>query len=216
MADTRIGFEGVRLLSGSVKTFNVEIKARKDLYHEKNRKERLQVNLLTNFVQEEVLNSITHGIGLLLSVIGAIVLLATYWENVPTIYTRAATIFCVSMLAVYFNSLCYHMFFKFPLLKRIFHRLDRLSVYFLIAGTYAPYSLIVLHGTVGWTLFSFVWTLAGIGFFLDFAFWNKFDTLKLCLYVAMGWSGLLVIVPVMTHPIPCLSHFVCYFYCSVG
>ncbi|KAH3759749.1 monocyte to macrophage differentiation protein [Pelomyxa schiedti] len=206
MADTSIGFEGVRLMSAAVKVFNDGVKK---LNHNKTtiKKNYLNVNLLTNFVREEVLNSITHGLGLILSIIGTIILLVSYSDQVNSLYGFAGGIFCFSMIAVYLNSFCYHTFFKFPLVKKLFHRLDKLSIYFLIAGTYTPYSLIALHGNVGWALCGFVWALAVIGVYLDFAYWGQFDNIKLVLYVTMGWSAVTVVVPVITHPTLPLSMF---------
>jgi hemolysin III len=188
-------FEGVVALSRAVTSLNTRRRsagASSDVAP-------LEISTYGNLVREEVWNSITHGIGLVLAIVGGAALLLRHTGK-DTLHTVSAVVFVVSLLMVYAASFFYHSFFKVLVAKRIFHRLDHLAIYFLIAGSYTPFSLLSMHGTVGWVLFAFVWGLAVVGICLDLFAFTKYHTLKLTIYLAMGWACMLVTVPYLTHP----------------
>lgn len=135
---------------------------------------------------EEIANSITHGIGALLS-IAALVLLIVF----SSLYGNAwhvvsFTLFGVTMVLLYTSSTLVH---SFPAgkAKDVFEVMDHSSIYFFIAGTYTPFLFIAVKGWLGWTLFGIVWGLAIGGTVFKAFFVKKFLFASTILYVAMGW-----------------------------
>lgn len=135
---------------------------------------------------EEIANSITHGIGALLS-IAALVLLIVF----SSLYGNAwhvvsFTLFGVTMVLLYTSSTLVH---SFPpgKAKNIFEVMDHSSIYFFIAGTYTPFLFIAVKGWLGWTLFGIVWGLAIGGTVFKAFFVKKFLLASTLLYVVMGW-----------------------------
>lgn len=138
-------------------------------------------------VREEIWSSLIHGIGIALSLAGLIVLvtLAAQDGNVWVVVSTA--IFGVSMVVLYTASTLYHAIPN-PEIKLKLKKFDHISIYYLIAGTYTPFMLVNMRGSVGWTVFGIIWGLALIG-----------TVLKLCtqgsgtkawsigLYLLMGW-----------------------------
>ncbi|WHY88330.1 hemolysin III family protein [Neobacillus novalis] len=135
---------------------------------------------------EEMANSITHGIGALLS-ISALVILIVY----SSLYGNAwhvvsFTIFGGTMFILYMSSTLLHSFPE-GRAKDVFEILDHSSIYFFIAGTYTPFLLVVIKGTMGWTLFGIVWGLAVAGTVFKCFFVKKYLVTSTALYVVMGW-----------------------------
>ncbi|MFZ7943505.1 PAQR family membrane homeostasis protein TrhA [Neobacillus sp. 19] len=136
--------------------------------------------------QEEVANSITHGIGALLS-ISALVILIVYSSLYGTVWHVVSfTIFGVTMFILYMSSTLLHSLPEGKA-KDVFEILDHSSIYFFIAGTYTPFLLIVIKGTVGWLLFGIVWGLAVAGTIFKCFFVKKYLFSSTILYVVMGW-----------------------------
>ena len=135
--------------------------------------------------KEEVLNAITHGIGFLLSLVGFALLLAFHTYD-TTRGLVAVILYGVSLSMLYFVSSMYH-YEKNDSRKRLFRKLDHISIYVLIAGTYSPVVLIVLEDSLGWTLFWLVWSIAIVGTILKVFFTGRFETISLILYLFMGW-----------------------------
>ena len=145
---------------------------------------------------EELFNSITHGMGLLLS-IAALVLLIVF----SSIYGDAAhvvscTIFGVTLILLYSASTLYHSFQK-PRIKRIFKIMDHSCIYLLIAGTYTPFLLVTLSGVLGWTMFAVIWSLALLGVMFKVFFVHRFKIISTLAYVLMGWLIILAIKPLV-------------------
>ncbi|KKB33403.1 PAQR family membrane homeostasis protein TrhA [Bacillus thermotolerans] len=135
---------------------------------------------------EELANSITHGIGALLSV-AALVLLIIYSSLHGTVWHVVSfTIFGVTMLTLYLSSTLVH---SLPpgRAKNIFEICDHSSIYFFIAGTYTPFLFLAVEGSLGWTLFGVVWGLALFGTVFKIFFVKKFLVTSTLLYVLMGW-----------------------------
>ncbi|SMF56314.1 PAQR family membrane homeostasis protein TrhA [Pseudobacteriovorax antillogorgiicola] len=146
--------------------------------------------------KEELMNALSHGIGLLMSIAGLILLInkGMYQSNVE--YTVSLIVFGVSLIMVYGTSTAYH-WVKNPKLKQMCKVFDHVAIYFLIAGTYTPFTLITLGDTWGWWMFGIIWTLALIGTIFKLFFTGRFNLVSTLLYVAMGWLALIVTRPLI-------------------
>lgn len=143
---------------------------------------------------EEIANSISHGLGLLLSIAALPVLIVHAVEYQPVGSVVGATIFGASAILLYLASTLYHALPQ-PRIKAVFQRVDHAAIYLLIAGTYTPFTLGVLRGGWGWTLFGLVWGLAALGLLLKALAGVRFPRLSTALYLGMGWVVLIAIVP---------------------
>jgi hemolysin III len=147
---------------------------------------------------EEITNSVTHGIGAALSIAGLSVLVALAGVKGDPWRIVAFSVYGFSLVMLYLSSTLYHGI-PFPRAKSVLRRLDHASIFLLIAGTYTPFVLVVLRGTVGWTLFAAIWALAAFGIAVKVAFTGRFEVASVILYVCMGWLGIAAIKPVVTH-----------------
>jgi hemolysin III len=146
---------------------------------------------------EEIANTITHGFGLFLAVVGLVVLLAMSVANGDRIYIIASAIYGVSLILLYAASTCYHGA-RSPRIKRAFHMSDVCGIYLLIAGSYTPFGLVALRGSsIGWPLFIVIWTMAITFIILRMFFGHRFKALWLVSYLVMGWLGVLAIQPLL-------------------
>jgi len=147
-------------------------------------------------LQEELANSITHGFGILFSVV-AIALLVTFSVlNGTGIHVFSSSVFGSSILLLYTFSTLYHAI-QSPVVKPLLRTFDHISIYFLIAGTYTPFLLIALGGTLGWIYFSVIWGLTIIGVVFKIFYTHRFAKLSLILYLGMGWLALFFIQPLV-------------------
>jgi len=135
---------------------------------------------------EEILNSATHGLGAVLSLVGTIALIigATQYGDIWKI--ASFSVFGSSLILLYLASALYHGT-RHPRLKRVLKTLDHCAIFVLIAGTYTPFLLVNLRGSVGWTLFAVIWGLALTGVILKLIFRNRFELVRVGIYIAMGW-----------------------------
>lgn len=135
---------------------------------------------------EEWLNSATHGIGALLSVVGTVGLiigasrLGDIWKIV------SFGVFGTSLTLLYAASALYHGARR-PKLKGLLKTFDHCAIFLLIAGTYTPFLLVNLRGTTGWVLFVVIWSLALIGVALKVIVGNRHELIRVGIYLAMGW-----------------------------
>ena len=136
--------------------------------------------------EEEISNSITHGIGLFLSV-GALVILIVFASLFGNAWHIVSfTIFGVTMVLLYTSSTFLHAL-RPGRAKDFFEIMDHTSIYFFIAGTYTPFLFLAVEGWVGWTLFGVVWGIAIGGTVFKSFFVKKFLFTSTILYVVMGW-----------------------------
>ncbi len=142
----------------------------------------------------ERFNSATHLLGLALAVVGCGVLVAQALEAGGALKLISFSIFGVSMVVLYAASALYHSIQGAS--KERWAKVDHCAIYLLIAGTYTPFTLVTLHGTLGWSLFAFVWTLAAIGICKEL-WWGRDTVPSVPLYVLMGWCGVAAAVPLM-------------------
>ncbi len=169
--------------------------------HRHKRRHKVKIMVLSDQVtpysfREELLNSITHGTGILLS-IGALVLLIVF----SSLYGSArhivsCTIFGVTLILLYTASTLYHSFQK-PRVKRFLKIFDHSCIYLLIAGTYTPFLLVTLSGALGWMMFGVIWFLAFSGIVLKIFFVHRFKIISTIAYVLMGWIIIFAIKPLL-------------------
>ena len=147
---------------------------------------------------EEKLNVITHGIGLILSIVAFVLLAIHASEMGTTRHVVSFTIFGASLILLYAASTFYH-YFQHPTIRRKLNILDHASIYVLIAGTYTPFTLVTLHGRLGWIIFGITWGIAIIGVFLKLFYTGRFDKASTIAYVAMGWVIIFAIKPLIAN-----------------
>jgi len=134
----------------------------------------------------EKLNSITHLVGVVLALIGFGVLLTISIQTYNSPLIISFIIFGLTLILLYTMSTLYHSFHS-PRLKTIFQKLDHVSIYLLIAGTYTPYMMISLRDSNGLIILSIVWLLAIIGLLLDILLPKRIEWLQILIYLIMGW-----------------------------
>ena len=143
---------------------------------------------------EERLNILSHACGVLLSVIGLVLLLIRAVTEGTVWHVVSFTVFGISLIVLYGASTLYHSM-QIPQHRIRWRVVDHAAIYILIAGTYTPFMLTVLRGTVGWTLFGVTWALALLGIVLKLFFTGRFTVLSTLMYVAMGWLIIFAIKP---------------------
>lgn len=146
---------------------------------------------------EELLHSASHGIGLLLSIAGLVLLvdLALVRGGGVRLVT-ACGVFGLTLILLYLTSTLYHGV-RDPRAKRILRVLDHSAIYLLIAGTYTPFTLISLGGAWGWSLFGIVWSLAILGILLKVFAMGRLRWLSIVLYLGMGWLAIVALDPMI-------------------
>ena len=135
---------------------------------------------------EEVINSLTHAIGLLLSIAGTAVLVASASVQGDAWKIVSFSVFGASLALLYGASMLYHGSRR-PRWRAFYKMLDHCAIFALIAGTYTPFLLVNMRGTVGWTLFGVIWGLAFTGIILKLRFGNRYNLARVGIYLAMGW-----------------------------
>lgn len=146
-------------------------------------------------VGEEILNAVSHGAGALLAVAGTVLLILRAKAYGGLVNLVSVTVFGASMILLYLASCLYH---ALPPSKgkHVLQVLDHCSIFLLILGTYAPVSLVVVGGALGWTLFGVNLACALVGIVLNAISLARWKKLSLVLYLVMGWMGVLA-VPAM-------------------
>jgi len=152
----------------------------------------------TQSVGEEIANSVSHGVGLVAALIASPFLILVAAHKDEPLSVVAVCIFATSMILLYLSSMLYHCLPRRPA-KRMFALFDHIAIFLLIAGTYTPFALGVLRGTLGWTLFGLIWGAALIGIITKVVPQFRHPKLSLALYLGMGWMILPVIQPLYQH-----------------
>ena len=149
---------------------------------------------------EETANTITHGLGVLLSI--AVLFTLLYYNNLENDIWRTVgfSIYGSSLILLYLSSTLYHGT-KDSKLKKIFKRFDHSAIFLLIAGTYTPIVLISMRDTWVIYLFILIWAMTVFGITGEFLFTQKFKHLEFIMYIAMGWMALIAIKPLLGLPI---------------
>lgn len=140
----------------------------------------------------------SHGIGLLAALVGAPILLLAAARYGTTRNIVGAGIFAATTIVLYLASTIYHAIPDTPA-KKLFRRLDHGAIFLLIAGTYTPFTLGVLRGPWGWSLFGVVWGLAVLGVALKAIDVLRQPVLSTGLYITMGWIAIVAVRPFWFH-----------------
>jgi len=150
---------------------------------------------------EEIANSVSHGVGLVTALLAMPFLIASA-RDFGTVNVVGASVFSVTMIALYLTSTLYH---ALPpgRAKRVFMKLDYGAIYIFIAGSYTPFALGALGGPWGWTLFGLVWSLAVTGITMKAFNCLSHPWFSTGLYLSMGWLVLIAAGPLLEHvPLP--------------
>jgi len=143
---------------------------------------------------EELANSISHGVGLLLALVGAPVLIVDAAHHHTAAFIVGASIFSATFIILYLASVLYHAWPQGQT-KSVLQVIEHSAIFLLIAGTYTPISLGVLRGTIGWILFGTVWGLAASGIVLKGFIRDEHPVLTTILYLLMGWLVVFAVDP---------------------
>jgi hemolysin III len=138
-------------------------------------------------------NAISHGIGLVLALVGAVYLVHASTRGGGLVIV-SCSVFAATLVLVYLFSTLYHSLVV-TRARHVFQILDHSAIYLLIAGTYTPFTLIALHGRLGWMLFGFVWTLAAAGVVFKSLLIERFAVASAVVYLLQGWVILFAIGP---------------------
>jgi len=143
---------------------------------------------------EEIANSVSHGLAFLAAVAALPVLVIAAVQRGGSAGIVGAAVFAFTMVLLYLTSTLYHSLAR-NRAKRILRILDHSAIFLLIAGTYTPFTLGILHGAWGWTLFGLVWGIALVGVIFKSIGGARFERLSTILYLAMGWLVMIAIKP---------------------
>lgn len=147
-------------------------------------------------VGEEIANSITHGLGTALFLVGGAFLVVIAALRGDAWVVVSCSVFAFTLVLFYTSSTLYHAF-RGPRVKRVFRILDHATIYLLIAGTYTPFVLVSIRGPWGWTLFGITWGLAVAGVAFKSLWTGKLPVLSTAIYVLMGWSVVIAAGPLV-------------------
>jgi hemolysin III len=147
-------------------------------------------------LKEELASSVIHGFGAVLSVAGlvALVIYASLYGSAKHIVGSA--VFGAALVFLYTSSTLYHGV-RSTRLKHTLRIVDHSCIYLLIAGTYTPFTLVTLEGSVGWSLFAIIWALAAAGIVFQIFFVHRFKVLATLAYIGMGWLVIFAIKPLV-------------------
>ena len=153
-------------------------------------------------IREEVANSISHGLGLVLAIIAVPILVLAAVRGGSVHFIVGASVFGGTIILLYLASTLYHSI-RHEVTKDICRLFDHTAIFLLIAGTYTPFSLGVLRGPWGWSLLAVIWTLAIVGITLKIRKRTRHSRITIVLYVIMGWLAIVAVKPiVMLIPTP--------------
>ena len=147
---------------------------------------------------DELANSITHGIGLLLATAGVLVLIVLASLHGSARHIVTCSIYGSTLVFMYAASTLYHSV-QMPRAKHVLRIVDHSAIYLLIAGTYTPFTLVQIRGGWGWTLFGLVWGLTVVGIAWKALFIRRFAVVSGIIYVLMGWMVVIAVKPLLQH-----------------
>jgi hemolysin III len=142
----------------------------------------------------ETANSITHGLGALLSVLALVLLVTPGALRGSAVRVVSGAVFGASLVLLYCISTIYHALTNLRA-KRVFQILDHSAIYVLIAGTYTPFCLISLRGGWGWSMFGVIWGLAVLGIIFKGVFGDRYEVLSTVVYLGMSWLIVVAALP---------------------
>jgi hemolysin III len=159
---------------------------------------RQRILSLPEWVHDELLNAVTHGLGVALALAGLAVLITLASLHHSARQLISYSIYGVTLVLLYGVSTAYHGV-RLPRAKRLLRILDHAAIYLLIAGTYTPFALISLRGAWGWSLLGIIWALAACGVVFKVFFIGRFPRTSVVIYLAMGWLALVAVRQLFAH-----------------
>ncbi len=166
-----------------IKTVRLDVKLAKP---EKNKKKD-KVRVVKYSLGEELINSITHGIGALLAIAALVLSLVAASDSGSAAHVVSAAIYGATMILMFTMSCIYHALSPRLRAKKVFRVIDHCDIFVFIAGSYTPYCLALIGGSLGYTIFGVIWGLAILGATLNAVNLDKFEKPSLALYLIMGW-----------------------------
>lgn len=146
--------------------------------------------------REEIANSISHGLALVLALVAVPVLLLSAMRAGDVRFLIGVSVFGATMVLLYLASTLYHST-THEAAKQLFRLFDHTAIFLLIAGTYTPFALGVLRGPWGWSMLAAVWTLAIVGITLKIIARTRHSGISIVLYVLMGWLAVVATKPIL-------------------
>lgn len=150
---------------------------------------------------EELAHSLTHGAGLVLGIAGLVFLVFLAARTGDPWRIVACAVYATTLVLLYLASTLYHAL-SFTRARRVLQVLDHSAIFLLIAGSYTPFALVSLRGPWGWTLLAIVWGLAVAGITAKVVFGPRWPVISTVLYLAMGWTVLIAVKPLVEHVAP--------------
>lgn len=147
---------------------------------------------------EEIANSITHGLGLVAALVALPVLVLSPAARRDPLHLIGVCVFAATLILLYLASTIYHATPQSPA-KKVLRAIDHGAIYLLIAGSYTPFTLGVLHGPVGWTILVTIWALAILGIIAKSIYGFRYPRISTGFYLAMGWLVVLALRPMIQH-----------------
>lgn len=138
-------------------------------------------------IGEEIFNSISHGVGVLLSVAALTLLIIFSVVRSDGYGLASAIVYGISLIILYTMSMVYHIV-QSPKAKKVLRIFDHCSIFILIAGTYTPYLLMCMPNPMRWIYFGIIWGVTVVGILLNSLNLEKFQILSMICYIGMGWS----------------------------
>lgn len=138
-------------------------------------------------IGEEIVNSISHGLGIILGIVALVLTIVFSAKNNNTIGIVSSCIYGSTMIIMYTISCLYHALSPKLKAKKVFRVIDHCDIYLFIAGCYTPYCLSLIGGVTGWVIFAIIWACAVIGVLLNAIDLEKFIIPSVLMYLVMGW-----------------------------
>lgn len=146
----------------------------------------------TPSLKEEMINSISHGIGVIASIVGLVFLLRPFGDTLNSVELSSYLIYGSSMILLFLASCIYHAV-QNKKLKELFKLIDHCAIYVLIAGSYTPVLLLTIQGTLGNVFMWILWSIVAFGIVFKLRFRHRYKKLSLATYLAMGWCAVFLI-----------------------
>ncbi len=149
-------------------------------------------------IGEEIFNAVTHCVGGALSIAGCTLMIIKAALVHSPMKVVCASIFGAMLIILYTMSTLYHSL-THPMAKHVMRIFDHCSIFMLIAGTYTPFTLVVMGGALGWTLFGILWCVTVLGVVMNSLSLTRFHKIAMVLYILMGWCVVFCVRPVITY-----------------
>lgn len=151
----------------------------------------------TSDLKEELANSLTHGLGVLLGIVGIPIIISFAAQQGVTLHLWGVSIFGISMLLLYLSSTLYHSI-QDPVVKPVLRIMDHIGIYFLIAGTYTPFIFFFMKDSTGYIFLALLWACALLGSILKIFFTGRFNLVSTLIYLMMGWTIVFIARPIFS------------------